>query len=53
MVIAARFDRSIDVHISGIRQKLGQLPDGSAITEYFQPLNVWLTKQNKGERCGW
>ena len=27
--------------------------DGSAITEYFQPLNVWLIKQNKGERCGW
>ena len=24
----ARFDRSIDVHLSSIRQKLGQLPDG-------------------------
>ena len=28
-----RFDRSIDVHISGIRQKLGQLPDGSSPIE--------------------
>jgi len=27
--------------------------DASAITEYFAPLNVWLTKQNKGEACGW
>jgi len=27
--------------------------DASAITEYFAPLNVWLTKQNKGEKCGW
>ncbi len=28
-----RFDRSIDVHISGIRQKLGQLPDGRSPIE--------------------
>jgi peptidyl-dipeptidase A len=27
--------------------------DASAIAEYFAPLNVWLTKQNKGEHCGW
>lgn len=27
--------------------------DASAVTEYFQPLNVWLIKQNKGEHCGW
>ncbi|MGE5501983.1 MAG: M2 family metallopeptidase [Ignavibacteriales bacterium] len=27
--------------------------DASAITEYFAPLNVWLTKQNKGQKCGW
>ncbi len=27
--------------------------DGSAITEYFKPLNVWLIQQNKGEHCGW
>ena len=24
----ARFDRSIDVHVSSIRRKLGTLPDG-------------------------
>jgi peptidyl-dipeptidase A len=27
--------------------------EASAVTEYFKPLNVWLTAQNKGERCGW
>ncbi len=27
--------------------------DASAVAEYFQPLNVWLTKQNKGQKCGW
>lgn len=27
--------------------------DASAVAAYFKPLNVWLTKQNKGERCGW
>jgi peptidyl-dipeptidase A len=27
--------------------------DASAVTEYFAPLNVWLTKQNKGQKCGW
>jgi peptidyl-dipeptidase A len=27
--------------------------DASAVTEYFAPLNVWLTKQNKGQGCGW
>ena len=27
--------------------------DASAVAEYFKPLNVWLTKQNKGETCGW
>jgi peptidyl-dipeptidase A len=27
--------------------------DASAITDYFAPLNRWLTEQNKGERCGW
>jgi peptidyl-dipeptidase A len=27
--------------------------DASAVTEYFAPLNAWLTQQNKGERCGW
>ena len=29
----ARFDRSIDVHISGIRHKLGLLPDGNSPIE--------------------
>ncbi|MFJ6025015.1 M2 family metallopeptidase [Brevundimonas sp. NPDC092305] len=27
--------------------------DASAITDYFQPLNVWLTRQNRGKSCGW
>ncbi|RZI98242.1 MAG: peptidase M2 family protein [Brevundimonas sp.] len=27
--------------------------DASAITDYFQPLNVWLTRQNRGKDCGW
>lgn len=29
----SRFDRSIDVHISSIRHKLGPLPDGSSLIE--------------------
>ena len=27
--------------------------DASAVAEYFAPLNVWLTEQNRGEDCGW
>jgi peptidyl-dipeptidase A len=27
--------------------------DASAVADYFKPLNVWLVKQNKGEKCGW
>ncbi|MFZ4605708.1 MAG: M2 family metallopeptidase [Caulobacter sp.] len=27
--------------------------DASAVADYFKPLNLWLTKQNKGEHCGW
>jgi peptidyl-dipeptidase A len=27
--------------------------DASAVTDYFQPLNKWLIKANKGEKCGW
>jgi peptidyl-dipeptidase A len=27
--------------------------DASAMTAYFQPLNVWLTQQNRGRQCGW
>lgn len=27
--------------------------DGSAVLEYFAPLQAWLTKQNEGKQCGW
>jgi peptidyl-dipeptidase A len=27
--------------------------DATAILDYFQPLQVWLEKQNQGRRCGW
>jgi peptidyl-dipeptidase A len=27
--------------------------DASAVADYFKPLNAWLTRQNRGERCGW
>ena len=27
--------------------------DASAVAAYFQPLDKWLTVQNKGQRCGW
>ena len=27
--------------------------DGSALLEYFQPLQAWLAKQNQGKQCGW
>lgn len=27
--------------------------DASAVTEYFAPLNAWLTQQNRGQQCGW
>jgi peptidyl-dipeptidase A len=27
--------------------------DASAVADYFRPLDAWLTKQNKGEKCGW
>jgi peptidyl-dipeptidase A len=27
--------------------------DGSALLEYFQPLQAWLRKQNQGQKCGW
>jgi peptidyl-dipeptidase A len=27
--------------------------DGSAIIEYFKPLQGWLKQQNKGKTCGW
>jgi peptidyl-dipeptidase A len=27
--------------------------DGSALVEYFAPLQTWLKEQNKGQQCGW
>ncbi|MES2894788.1 MAG: M2 family metallopeptidase [Pseudomonadota bacterium] len=27
--------------------------DASTVADYFKPLNIWLTAQNKGETCGW
>jgi len=27
--------------------------DASAVAEYFAPLNVWLSQQNRGKSCGW
>ncbi len=27
--------------------------DASALTDYFQPLQTWLKKQNEGQKCGW
>jgi peptidyl-dipeptidase A len=34
--------------ITGQRQM-----DGSALLEYFQPLQAWLKQQNQGKQCGW
>ena len=31
----------------------GEQMDGSAVLEYFAPLQAWLKKQNKGKQCGW
>jgi peptidyl-dipeptidase A len=27
--------------------------DGSAIIDYFAPLNAWLKEQNQDRSCGW
>jgi len=27
--------------------------DASAVADYFKPLDEWLTKANKNEKCGW
>ncbi|MFZ5467995.1 MAG: M2 family metallopeptidase [Myxococcota bacterium] len=27
--------------------------DASALTDYFQPLQAWLTEANQGQKCGW
>jgi peptidyl-dipeptidase A len=34
--------------LTGTRQM-----DGSAILDYFKPLEGWLKEQNKGQQCGW
>jgi peptidyl-dipeptidase A len=31
----------------------GEKMDGSAVLEYFAPLQGWLKQQNKGQSCGW
>jgi peptidyl-dipeptidase A len=30
----------------------GEQMDGSAVLEYFAPLQAWLTEQNEGKQCG-
>jgi peptidyl-dipeptidase A len=27
--------------------------DATAVADYFKPLNIWLTRQTKKEKCGW
>jgi peptidyl-dipeptidase A len=31
----------------------GEQMDGSAVLEYFAPLQTWLKEQNQGKSCGW
>jgi peptidyl-dipeptidase A len=31
----------------------GEKMDGSAVLEYFAPLQEWLVEQNQGKTCGW
>lgn len=31
----------------------GEKMDGSAVLEYFAPLQTWLKEQNAGQSCGW
>ena len=31
----------------------GEKMDGSAVLEYFAPLQEWLKQQNEGQSCGW
>ncbi len=31
----------------------GEKMDASAVLEYFDPLQKWLTEQNAGKQCGW
>jgi DNA-binding response OmpR family regulator len=41
----ARFDRSIDVHLSAIRHKLGNLPDGRSCIQTVRRLGYQLIKE--------
>jgi two-component system OmpR family response regulator len=41
----ARFDRSIDVHLSSIRQKLGKLPDGRSCIQTVHRLGYQYLKE--------
>ena len=41
----ARFDRSIDVHLSAIRHKLGNLPDGRSIIQTVRRLGYQLIRE--------
>lgn len=41
----ARFDRSIDVHLSSIRHKLGTLPDGSSCIQTVHRLGYQFIKE--------
>ena len=34
--------------LTGTRQM-----DGTALIDYFKPLQGWLETQNKGKTCGW
>ena len=40
----ARFDRSIDVHMSSIRQKLGTLADGRSCIQTVRGIGYQLIK---------
>jgi peptidyl-dipeptidase A len=31
----------------------GEKMDGTAVLEYFAPLQAWLKQQNEGQSCGW
>jgi len=41
----ARFDRSIDVHLSAIRHKLGKLPDGRSVIQTVRGLGYQLIRE--------
>ncbi len=41
----ARFDRSIDVHVSSLRQKIGRLPDGRSYIQTVRGLGYQFVKE--------